>query len=248
LRLGAPADPATTTSPLISPAAAPLRDLGSRPDRRLECLRSVFVLGSDPAALVRWRQPESSDFVGSNHGYLRRPGARPLAGRWTPQRARRCTTLMKIQFEFSPADVADTAQRIADRSKTARDSRWHAAACWSALLSLALYSFLDGSFIARALFAGLFFIVGFYVYSRLWRQSPRRTYLKYYRLTAPTLLSTPGSAHRTTKLVWRIACPPRSVTPLTPDPLLGISTNPPKCENARGACAPSTCSTPAFLS
>jgi hypothetical protein len=88
---------------------------------------------------------------------------------------------MKIQFEFSAADVADVAQRIADRSKTVRDSRWHAAASWSALLSLVLYSFLDGNFIARALFAGLFFIVVFYVYSRLWRPSPSRTYLKYYQ-------------------------------------------------------------------
>jgi hypothetical protein len=88
---------------------------------------------------------------------------------------------MKIQFEFSAADVADAAGRIADRSKTVRDSRWHAAASWSALLSLALYSFLDGSFIARASFAGLFFVVVLYVYSRLWKPSPSRTYLKYYR-------------------------------------------------------------------
>jgi YcxB-like protein len=88
---------------------------------------------------------------------------------------------MKIQFEFSAADVADTALRIAKRSKTVRDSRWYAAACWSALLSLVLYSFLDGSFIARALFTGLFFIVVFHVYSRLWRQSPSGTYLKYYQ-------------------------------------------------------------------
>jgi hypothetical protein len=32
---------------------------------------------------------------------------------------------MKIQFEFSAADVADTALRIAKHSKTARDSREH---------------------------------------------------------------------------------------------------------------------------
>jgi hypothetical protein len=88
---------------------------------------------------------------------------------------------MKIQFEFSAADVADAAQRIADRSKTVRDSRWHAAASWSTLLSLVLYSRLDGTFIVRASFSGLFFIAVFYIYSRLWRPSPSRTYLKYYR-------------------------------------------------------------------
>ena len=88
---------------------------------------------------------------------------------------------MKIQFEFSAADVADAARRMADRSKVVRDTRWHAAASWLALLSLVLYAFIDGNFIVRASFSCLFFAVVFYVYSRLWLPSPSRTYLKYYR-------------------------------------------------------------------
>lgn len=87
---------------------------------------------------------------------------------------------MKIQFEYSAADMADAAQRIADRSKTIRDSRWYAAACWSALLSLVLLSLLDGSLIVRAAFAGLFGLAVFFFYSRFWG-SPGGTYLKYYR-------------------------------------------------------------------
>ena len=56
----------------------------------------------------------------------------------------------RIRFEFSAADLADVARRSADRSKTVRDQRWHAAASWSALLALVLFFALDGSFIARA--------------------------------------------------------------------------------------------------
>jgi hypothetical protein len=88
---------------------------------------------------------------------------------------------MKIQFEFSAADVADVAQRIASRSQTVRDSRWHGTASWSALLSLLLFFLLDGSFIVRAAFAGLFCVVVFFLYTRFWRSSPSSTYLKYYR-------------------------------------------------------------------
>ncbi|MFL6603427.1 MAG: hypothetical protein ACJ8R9_19155 [Steroidobacteraceae bacterium] len=69
---------------------------------------------------------------------------------------------MKIQFEFSAAEVADAAQRMAARSKVVRDTRWHAAASWSALLSLVLYAFIDGGFVARASFTCLFFAVVFY--------------------------------------------------------------------------------------
>jgi hypothetical protein len=88
---------------------------------------------------------------------------------------------MKVQFEFSAADLADVAQRTAERSKVIRDSRWHAAASWSALLSLLLFLVLDGGFVVRALFATLFGLVVFLFYFRRGRASPNETYLKYYR-------------------------------------------------------------------
>lgn len=59
---------------------------------------------------------------------------------------------VRVRFEFSAADVADVARRSADRSKTIRDSRWQAAASWSALLGLALFLALSGNLIARAAF------------------------------------------------------------------------------------------------
>lgn len=88
---------------------------------------------------------------------------------------------MKIRFEFSAADVADAALRIANRSQTVRDSRWHAAASWSALLSTVLFFLLDGSLRARAAFSVLFCIALFFLFIHLWRASPSSIYLKYYR-------------------------------------------------------------------
>ncbi len=88
---------------------------------------------------------------------------------------------LRVRFEFSAADMADVARRSADRSKTIRDSRWHAAASWSAVLGLALFFALSGSFIARATFSVAFCLVLFFLFSR-WRwSSPNATYLKYYR-------------------------------------------------------------------
>jgi YcxB-like protein len=89
--------------------------------------------------------------------------------------------IMKVQFEFSAADVAEVAQRAAERSKTIRDSRWHAAASWSALLSLILFLLLEGAFIIRAAFAVLFGLVVFFLYFRHGRSSPSGRYLQYYR-------------------------------------------------------------------
>jgi hypothetical protein len=87
----------------------------------------------------------------------------------------------RIRFEFSAADLANVARRSADRSKTVRDQRWHAAASWSALLALVLFFALDGSFIARAVFSIPFGLAVFFFYFRIWRSTPSGTYLKYYR-------------------------------------------------------------------
>jgi hypothetical protein len=88
---------------------------------------------------------------------------------------------VRVRFEFSAADLADVARRSADRSKTIRDSRWQAAASWSAVLGLALFFALSGSFIARATFSVAFCLVLFFLFSRWGRSSPNATYLKYYR-------------------------------------------------------------------
>lgn len=88
---------------------------------------------------------------------------------------------VRVRFEFSAADMADVARRSADRSRTIRDSRWQAAASWSAMLGLALFFALSGSFIARATFSIAFCVVLFFLFSR-WRwSSPNATYLKYCR-------------------------------------------------------------------
>ncbi len=88
---------------------------------------------------------------------------------------------VRVRFEFSAADMADIARRSADRSKTIRDSRWQAAASWSALLGLALFFALSGTFIGRATFSVAFCLVLFILFSRWRRSSPNATYLKYYR-------------------------------------------------------------------
>jgi hypothetical protein len=88
---------------------------------------------------------------------------------------------VRVRFEFSAADMADVTRRSADRSKTVRDSRWHAAASWSAVLGLALFFALSGSFIARAIFSVAFCLVLFTLFTR-WRwSSPNAPYLKYCR-------------------------------------------------------------------
>jgi hypothetical protein len=73
---------------------------------------------------------------------------------------------VRVRFEFSAADIADVARRSADRSKAIRDSRWQAAASWSAVLGLALFFALSGSFIARAIFSIAFCFVLFLLFSR----------------------------------------------------------------------------------
>jgi hypothetical protein len=88
---------------------------------------------------------------------------------------------VRVRFEFSAADMADVARRSADRSKTIRDSRWQAAASWSALLGLALFFALNGSFIARATFSVAFCLGLFFLFSRRTWSSPNTTYLKYSR-------------------------------------------------------------------
>lgn len=88
---------------------------------------------------------------------------------------------VRVRFEFSAADMADVARRSASRSKTIRDSRWQTAASWSALLGLALFFALSGSFNARATFSIAFCLVLFFLVFRGGRSSPNATYLKYYR-------------------------------------------------------------------
>lgn len=89
--------------------------------------------------------------------------------------------LMKVQFQFTIADLADVAERSARRSRAVRDIRWYSAATFTALLTLTLFSLLDGSFVARAIFSLLFCTVAVGLWWIITRTSRNRIYLKYYR-------------------------------------------------------------------
>jgi hypothetical protein len=88
---------------------------------------------------------------------------------------------MKVEFEFSVADLADTARRSGERSQAIRDMRWQGLASWAALLSLALFLLLEGSWVGRAVFAGLFWVAIMVIYPRVSKSWPDRHYLKYYQ-------------------------------------------------------------------
>lgn len=88
---------------------------------------------------------------------------------------------VKVQFQFTAADLADVAERSAGRSRTLRDARWQTTATFTALLSLTLFLLLDGSIVARAIFSLLFCAAAIGVWWAITRTSRNRTYLKYYR-------------------------------------------------------------------
>ena len=77
--------------------------------------------------------------------------------------------------------MADVARRSANRSKTIRDLRWHAAATWCFLLSLIVFFVISGSVIVRATFCIAFGLVLFFLMFRGGRSSPQAAYLKYFR-------------------------------------------------------------------
>jgi hypothetical protein len=88
---------------------------------------------------------------------------------------------LKVQFEFSIADLADVARRAGDRSQVIRDWRWQARATWAGLLCLALFFALDGGLLVRAIYSILIGIVLLAIYQRLWGSSPDGRLLRYYR-------------------------------------------------------------------
>ncbi len=87
---------------------------------------------------------------------------------------------MKVQFEFSAADLADVMQRSANRSKTVRRLRWQARAVYATVLSAALFFIIPGEVAARAAFALLAWI-GIVVLSSLLFKSSHERYLQYSR-------------------------------------------------------------------
>ena len=88
---------------------------------------------------------------------------------------------MKVQFQFTAADLADVAERSAGRSRTVRDARWHSTATFTALLALTLFFMLDGGVVARAIYSLLFCTAAIGVWWAITRKSRNRAYLKYYR-------------------------------------------------------------------
>jgi hypothetical protein len=87
---------------------------------------------------------------------------------------------MKVQFQFTAADLADVAERSAARLRTVRGARWRGTATFTALLALALFFLLDGGAVTRAIFSLLFCIAATGVWWALTRKSRNSTYLKYY--------------------------------------------------------------------
>jgi hypothetical protein len=75
---------------------------------------------------------------------------------------------VKVQFEFSVADLADAARRCNDRSKLVRDWRLEARFTWAALLSLALFFAIDGQVAARATYSIIFCVATVLIYPRIW--------------------------------------------------------------------------------
>ena len=88
---------------------------------------------------------------------------------------------MKVEFEFSVADLADTARRSGERSQAIRDMRWQGLATWAALLSLALFLLLEGGLVGRAIFAVLFWAAIMVIYPRVAKTWSDNRYQKYYQ-------------------------------------------------------------------
>jgi hypothetical protein len=88
---------------------------------------------------------------------------------------------MRVQFEFTAADMADAAERAAAHSRTVREWRAQGRATWAALLSLALFFALQGRILTRAIYSLAIFIGLVLLYPHIFRSSPSAQYLNYYR-------------------------------------------------------------------
>lgn len=88
---------------------------------------------------------------------------------------------MRVQFEYTTKDLADVAERSAQRSVVLRKRRRSAIAGWAALLCFALFFALKGQIWTRLGFASLSFVVLVVAYPYIFPSTMGTTYLKYYR-------------------------------------------------------------------
>jgi hypothetical protein len=89
---------------------------------------------------------------------------------------------LKVQFEFSAADLAEVASRASDRSRVVQGWRWQGRAAWAVLVSLLVYAVTPGKPIGRAVIAVLVCLLLVVVIPRLRRASNRNSQmLRYYR-------------------------------------------------------------------
>jgi hypothetical protein len=88
---------------------------------------------------------------------------------------------MKVQFEFSPADLADVSQRLTSRSQTVRGARWLSRATWAFLISLAVFFALKGDLVMRVIYSILLCAALVAVHRWLWGSSPDSRLAAYYR-------------------------------------------------------------------
>jgi hypothetical protein len=88
---------------------------------------------------------------------------------------------MKVQFEFSAADLADAAHRATARSRVVRDWRWQANAMWSLLIAIALFFAISGSLTSRAIYCALFCISIFAFIHWVLKPSGPGRFIRYYR-------------------------------------------------------------------
>lgn len=88
---------------------------------------------------------------------------------------------MRVQFEFSAADVADAAHRCAGRSQALRNWSWYTRATWAALISLALFFALDAGLVPKAVYTITVFLTLVVIFPQIVRPGGPGPMLQYYR-------------------------------------------------------------------
>jgi hypothetical protein len=89
---------------------------------------------------------------------------------------------LKVQFEFSASDLAEVANRAADRSRVVRGWRLQGRMIWAVLISFVIYAVTPGQPTGRAVFAALICLLLAVIIPRLNRTSSRNNrMLRYYR-------------------------------------------------------------------
>jgi hypothetical protein len=88
---------------------------------------------------------------------------------------------MKIQYEFTVADMADVMRRAVKIKRLWLTWRWRRRAAESALLGIVLYLIIDGSEMRRLAGASLFFFVGYFSLWFIGSQSLTASYAKFFR-------------------------------------------------------------------